>query len=106
MRQRVQRLGIAERLRERDFGKERKSKTGEELGNLTPPSDLPGGIDDPLRDLREDLLKALDRRYPPKYEDLIKRYFRSLSREENPTPTPTPDLPEACARLLRPDTSR
>jgi len=80
-------------IRERDFGKERKSKTGEELGNLTPPSELPGGIDDPLRDLREDLLKALDRRYPPKYEELIKRYFRSLSREENPTPTPTPDLP-------------
>jgi hypothetical protein len=80
-------------IRERDFGKERKSKTGEELGNLTPPSELPGGIDDPMRDLREDLLKALDRRYPPKYEELIKRYFRSLSREENPTPPPTPDLP-------------
>ncbi|HET9886635.1 MAG TPA: hypothetical protein VFR10_03915, partial [bacterium] len=78
-------------IRERDFGKERKSTTGEELGNLTPPAQLPGGIDDPMRDLREDLLKALDRRYPPKYEELIKRYFRSLSREENPTPPP--DLP-------------
>lgn len=78
-------------IRERDFGKERRSKTGEELGQLTPPSELPGGIDDPMRDLREDLLKALDRRYPPKYEELIKRYFRSLSREENPTPPP--DLP-------------
>lgn len=80
-------------IRERDFGKERRSKTGEELGQLTPPSELPGGIDDPMRDLREDLLKALDRRYPPKYEELIKRYFRSLSREENTTPTPPPDLP-------------
>jgi hypothetical protein len=75
-------------IRERDFGKERRSKTGEELGELTPPSDLPEGMEDPMRDLREDLLKALDRRYPPKYEELIKRYFRSLSREES-----APDLP-------------
>lgn len=75
-------------LRERDFGKERRSETGEELGDLTPPSALPEGLDGAERDLREDLLKALERRYPPKYEDLIRRYFRELSRE-----APSPDLP-------------
>ncbi len=75
-------------IRERDFGKERRSETAQELGESLPPSELPSDIEDVERDLREDLLKALDRRYPPKYEDLIKRYFRSLSREER-----TPDLP-------------
>jgi hypothetical protein len=75
-------------IRERDFGKERRSESGEELADRPSPSDLPPGLEELDRDLREDLLKALDRRYPPKYEELVKRYFRSLSREER-----APDLP-------------
>jgi hypothetical protein len=75
-------------IRERDFGKERRSNTAEELAELLPPSELPPGLDEERRDLREDLLKALDRRYPPKYEELIRRYFRSLTDE-----APVPDLP-------------
>jgi hypothetical protein len=75
-------------IRERDFGKERRSETGEAQGERTSPSDLPEGLEELDRDLREDLLKALDRRYPSKYEELVKRYFRSLSREER-----APDLP-------------
>ncbi len=75
-------------IRERDFGKERRSETGEDLADRSSPSDLPQGIEELDRDLREDLLKALDRRYPSKYEELVKRYFRSLSREER-----APDLP-------------
>jgi len=75
-------------MRERDLGKERKSETAEELSDVLPPGALPEGLDTPDRDLREDLLKALDRRYPPKYEELIRRYFRSLSDE-----VPPPDLP-------------
>ncbi len=75
-------------IRERDFGKERRSETAEGLGEHASPSDLPEGLEELDRDLREDLLKALDRRYPSKYEELVKRYFRSLSREEQ-----TPDLP-------------
>jgi hypothetical protein len=75
-------------MRERDYGKQRKSETGEQLGEIPPPSALPEGLDELDRDLREDLLKALERRYPPKYEELIKRYFRSLSDD-----APAPDLP-------------
>ncbi len=75
-------------MRERDFGKQRRSETGQEPGEAVPPSELPEGLEELDRDLREDLLKALERRYPPKYEDLIKRYFRDLSDE-----APTPDLP-------------
>jgi hypothetical protein len=75
-------------LRERDFGRERRSKTGEELGEVLPPSELPEGLEERERNLREDLLRALERRYPPKYEELIKRYFRSLSEYEK-----VPDLP-------------
>jgi chromosome segregation ATPase len=75
-------------MRERELGRERQSETGE-MADLLPPGALPEGIDELDRDLREDLLKALDRRYPPKYEELIKRYFRSLSREDGASP----DLP-------------
>lgn len=75
-------------IRERDFGKERRSETAKELGELPSPSELPEGLEGVDRDLREDLLKALERRYPPQYEDLIKRYFRSLTREESATPLP------------------
>jgi cobalamin biosynthesis protein CobT len=75
-------------MRERDLGKERQSETGESLADLLPPGALPEGLEELDRDLREDLLKALDRRYPPKYEELIRRYFRSLSDE-----VPDPDLP-------------
>jgi hypothetical protein len=75
-------------IKERDFGKERRSTTAEELADLLSPDALPEGMDEETRDLREDLLKALERRYPPKYEELIRRYFRSLSDEE-----PSPDLP-------------
>jgi len=75
-------------MRERDLGRERVSETGDPLAEPAPPSSLPEGTEDVDRDLREDLLKALERRYPPKYEDLIRRYFRELSRE-----VPPPDLP-------------
>jgi hypothetical protein len=66
-------------IRERDFGRERRSRTGEELADRLTPPELTPGLEDEKRDLREDLLKALDRRYPPKYEELIRRYFRSLT---------------------------
>ena len=85
----VTRLLDAQRsIRERDFGRERRSTTAEELAELSPPSELDPGLDEEMRDLREDLLKALDRRYPPKYEELIRKYFRSLTDE-----APAPDLP-------------
>jgi hypothetical protein len=73
-------------LRERDLGKQRQSETGEELGALPPPSPLASDLEREKRDLREDLLKALDRRYPPKYEDLIRRYFRSLTEDGQALP--------------------
>jgi hypothetical protein len=75
-------------MRERDLGRERRSRPGEQLGDLPPPSALPEGTEQTDRDLREDLLKALERRYPPKYEELIRRYFRELSRE-----VPDPNVP-------------
>ncbi|MFN8178516.1 MAG: DUF4175 family protein [bacterium] len=74
-------------MRERDLGRQRSSRPGEDLSGA-PPAPLAGGTEKTDRDLREDLLKALERRYPPKYEDLIRRYFRELSRE-----APNPDLP-------------
>lgn len=75
-------------MRERELGRERRSNPGEELADLLSPDALPEGLEKVDRDLREDLLKALDRGYPPKYEELIKEYFRSLSRDE-----PSSELP-------------
>jgi hypothetical protein len=85
----VTRLLDAQRsIRERDFGRERRSETGEQFSDLLTPPELAEGLDEEMRNLRQDLLKALERRYPPKYEELIRRYFRSLTDD-----APAPDLP-------------
>ncbi|MDP6528635.1 MAG: hypothetical protein QF819_08890 [Gemmatimonadota bacterium] len=77
-------------LRERDFGRARRSETGGD-GEAPPPAPLPGGIEERERDLREDLLKALDSRVPPRYEELIRRYFRSLAEDEAARRTTPPE---------------
>lgn len=67
--------------RERDFEKQRSSKTGENIVGLPPPpidvSTLEG------RDrLRRDMQKALEEGYAREFEDVIKRYFDVLEQVE------------------------
>lgn len=67
-------------IRQEDFQKERKSKTGTDILHEVTKS-LP---DDLGRDeMREMIRKALKEQYPKEYESLIREYFKSLL-EENP----------------------
>ncbi len=63
--------------REREFSPQRKSNTGVDMVRASP-RELPKkpGQDE----LREDLLRALDAKYTPDYEELIRKYFDALSK--------------------------
>jgi len=63
--------------REREFSPQRKSNTGIDVVRASPRQ-LPKrpGEDQ----LREDLLRALDAKYTPDYEELVRKYFEALSK--------------------------
>lgn len=63
--------------REREFSPKRNSNTGIDVVRTSPKA-LPAK---PGKDqLHEDLLRALDAKYSPDYEDLIRKYFDALSK--------------------------
>ncbi len=63
--------------REREFSPKRQSQTGQDVVRSSPRA-LPNK---PGQDqLREDLLRALDAKYTPDYEQLIRQYFDALSK--------------------------
>lgn len=63
--------------REREFSPKRQAQTGQDIVRSSP-RELP---DKPGRDqLREDLLRALDAKYTPDYEQLIRQYFEALTK--------------------------
>lgn len=65
--------------REREFSPRRRATTGIDMVR-TSPRELP---EKPGKDqLREDLLRALDAKYTPDYEELIRNYFDALSKWE------------------------
>jgi hypothetical protein len=65
--------------REREFSPRRRASTGIDMVR-TSPRELP---QKPGKDqLREDLLRALDAKYTPDYEELIRKYFDALSKWE------------------------
>ncbi len=72
-------LDAQKSIRQEDFQKERKSKTGEDMIRLSP-SALPDrlGIDE----LRERLQRALKEPYPEEYEIYIREYFKALLEEK------------------------
>ncbi len=63
--------------REREFSPQRQSRPGMDVVRASPQK-LPNrpGTDQ----LREDLLRALDAKYTPDYEQLIRQYFDALSK--------------------------
>jgi hypothetical protein len=63
--------------REKEFSPQRQSRPGIDVVRASP-SQLPNrpGTDQ----LREDLLRALDAKYTPDYEQLIRQYFDALSK--------------------------
>ena len=67
-------------LRRRDYTRERRSRTGEEYVRQAPGA-LPEDLTRATRELREDLLRAMQRDYPPEYRELIRAYFEGLSQD-------------------------
>jgi len=67
-------------LRRRDYTRERRSRTGEAYAREAPGT-LPEDLTRATRELREDLLRAMQREYPPEYRELIRAYFEGLSED-------------------------
>jgi hypothetical protein len=68
--------------RERDFEKERKSKSGVDVARSGPREFGPGTQEGRDR-LRQDLMKAMEEGYARDYQELIRRYFEALERLQN-----------------------
>lgn len=69
-------------VNERDFEKDRKSNTGENVARNTPP-ELILSTDEGKNKLRDELQKAVREGYKKDYEDLIRKYFESLIDKSN-----------------------
>lgn len=67
-------------LRRRDYTRERISRVGEEYKRGRPGA-LPDDVTRATQELREDLLRAMERAYPSEYRDLIRAYFEGLSQD-------------------------
>lgn len=67
-------------LRRRDYTRERRSRPGEAYAREAPGA-LPENLTKATRELREDLLRAMQREYPPEYRELIRAYFEGLSKD-------------------------
>jgi len=67
-------------LRRRDYTRERISRVGENYERGRPGA-LPDDVTRATQELREDLLRAMERAYPSEYRDLIRAYFEGLSQD-------------------------
>ncbi len=67
-------------LRRRDYTRERTSETADRYAR-SGPGDLPEDIERVRQELREDLLRAMQRGYPSEYRELIRAYFHALTTD-------------------------
>ena len=67
--------------RERDFEKERKSRSGQDVARESP-ADVDFSTLEGRNRLRRDLQKALEGGYAREYEELIRRYFEILEQTD------------------------
>ena len=70
-------LDASRSMRERDWEKRRRSRTGEDVARRTP-GQLSDELTDPAQAIRSDLQKAVSEGYSRDYEVLIRRYFERL----------------------------
>lgn len=68
-------------INERDYEKERESFAGKNTQRETPP-ELMLSTDEGLQKLRDELLNTSKEGYKKDYEDLIRKYFEALQKEE------------------------
>ncbi len=67
-------------LRRRDYTRERRSRSGDAYAR-TAPRALGDDVTRATQELREDLLRAMQRDYPSEYRELIRAYFEGLSAD-------------------------
>lgn len=68
-------------MRERDYEKRRRAEAGKNY-QRTSPADLDLSTQEGKSRLRQELLKALEGKYSKDYEELIRKYFEQLEKEE------------------------
>lgn len=68
-------------MRERDYEKRRRAEAGTNVTRRSP-SDIDLSQQEGRSKLRQELLKVLQQHYAKDYEELIRRYFEALEREE------------------------
>ncbi len=73
-------LDAQKSLRTQSYKKERISKVGEDIYRISP-GDLPSNLGERKTYLQEKLEKALENKYSKEYEEIIRRYFESLSQQ-------------------------
>ncbi len=66
-------------IRERGYKRERRSRSGGEF-EAAAPADLPGSLSESREKIRDDLVRMPNFEYPPEYEELIRSYFRTLTK--------------------------
>jgi len=67
-------------LRRRDHTRERTSRSAQRYVR-TGPGALPPDVERVKQELREDLLRAMQRGYPSEYRELIRAYFQALTSD-------------------------
>jgi DNA repair exonuclease SbcCD ATPase subunit len=70
-------------IRRRDYTRRRASTAGEEYAR-SGPGGLPEDVERITQELREDLLRAMQRGYPTEYRQLIRAYFENLTEDAAP----------------------
>jgi hypothetical protein len=68
-------------MRERDYEKRRKAETGKNIRQASP-ADIDLTTQEGKNKLRQELLKMLEGKFSKDYEELIKKYFEQLEKED------------------------
>jgi len=71
-------LDASRSLRERDWEKQRRSRTGQDVARRGPDALDPSALD-PQHGLQRDLRRAVSEGYSRDYEQLIRKYFEALA---------------------------
>jgi len=69
-------------INERDFEENRQSQTGTDIGRQSP-AEIDLSSQDVHDKLRDELIRAMKEGYKKDYENLIRKYFEALEKEEN-----------------------
>lgn len=72
-------LDAQKSVNRREYSRKRKAETGTDISRKSP--EYPGDLKGENEELMEIIKKALQEKYPRKYEKLIKAYFKSLQNE-------------------------